>query len=209
MACSEAPKATLRRAIGGSATYGLDQDQTPRNFLFQLECAVMLLSAGATLLEHVTGDLEAAVSGIHVLGECKRPSSEVKLELRLREGIKQIADRREEGDGKVGLIFVDVTTLANRDQTYWNVQSEDEAHQHWNFWVRQVTTIVGNRLTPLLRDPRMAGAMCRLKQSYWTDGWCNFQSWLGIPNPKARPSAAHVLDDLGKKLRNVRPAIPL
>ena len=195
-------EATLRRAIGGSATYGLDQDQTPRNFLFQLECAVTLLSAGANLLEHETGDLEASVAGINVLGECKRLSSDAQLERRVREGIQQISNRREDGDEKVGLVFVDVTTLANKGQNYWNVQSEDDAQQHWTVWMRQWKTGVGTRLTPLSTNKHMAGAMCRLQQSSWTDsdGWVNFQWWLGIPNPNARLSAAHVLDYLGDRL---------
>ncbi|MEO7433237.1 MAG: hypothetical protein ABIR62_14655 [Dokdonella sp.] len=176
----------------GNPLYSGDRNHHPRNIMFEMFCACMLLDVGLTLSPSDMGDISAELSGRRFLFECKRPSSERMLEQRVREASKQIQDRRI--GRAVGVVLLDITLLMNRSLQYWEISDEQEGSDVFADHIKLMRVELHDRLIPQLRDRDDAFIGCY----WWTPMWNSAQGhwviqsrWLLLGSRRCSEMAWH------------------
>jgi hypothetical protein len=168
---------------------GLDLDARGRNFLFELECACLLLDIGFLLTDSGDGDIAATWEGNRVLGECKRPKAPAQVLTRISKASRQIESRRTKGE--IGIVFLDLTVVVNPLDAHYCVAKPEEARHILNGALR----VNSERLFLGMRSfgsPSDACICARLKFTFWhtiDHYWLFYSKWMSIPNPNASVTA--------------------
>lgn len=172
-------------ATAGNRFYAHDVDHRGRNFLFELECACLLLDCDIALALSTDGDLAATWDGHRLLGECKRPSSPAGVLRRIAQASDQIEERRKGDD--LGVVFVDLTVVVNPELEHYPVESEEHAAALMNQTMRGNAPILYERSIRRLKSDYDAGIYTRLTRPFWYAKelrWLFHSKWMSFPNPR-------------------------
>lgn len=181
----------LKQATGGERFYA-DDTAPPfaRNFLFELECASLLVDLGLTLTRS-TGDLAAVgLGGYRILGECKQPTGGPERQvIAVQTAVKQLQDNRI--DDEIGLVFLDLSLAANLRQDHFYTDTDANASAA----IRATIHTNKERLHELLAGHLGANdalILARLALPFWnltTRGWIYQSRWFDLPNRHASANA--------------------
>lgn len=108
---------TLKQVVSGQDVPQLDVAGASRNYLFELLVAARFSAAGyniqfdSAIDDEAETDVVAKRDGYVVYSECKRLSSEKKLEAKIKEAAKQLIRKIvNSSDDFFGLIFIDISS---------------------------------------------------------------------------------------------------
>ena len=106
----------LTTICGGDPVFTSESGHDPgRNLCFELITAAMLQTNGGRSKLQSPSDVSATFGGMHLLVECKRPTTMPALGRRLKEGYRQLSEIRRKGYGGFGAIALDVSAIVNPD----------------------------------------------------------------------------------------------
>lgn len=105
----------LKKATSGQAFRNIANNDSSRDFFFELTLATRLINAGYSVTLNELADAVADISGIKVFFECKRITSQKMVKNRVKHASTQLKKRflNEISDNVKGIICLNVTELLN------------------------------------------------------------------------------------------------
>lgn len=187
----------MSQAVRGKRFYANDVDPNGRNFLFEIECAVLLLRMGMALKQSCDGDLAAEWIGVAVLGECKRPSGSLRaFGKRIKQASEQIQSRRT--NDEIGMVFLDLSLGINPDLDHYICESEEHSLATAKEIAWRSAQLLYERACRGLRSPHDAALFCHLDLPFFVGGtWVIHNRWISIDNPLANTGAQAIHSAMG------------
>lgn len=107
---------SLRKIVSGQDVPELKDAGVSRNYLFELLVAVRFAAIGYQIDFDFVTDVVAKKDGNVVYAECKRISSEKKLEANIKDAAEQLSEAmRYIPDRPSGIVFIDVSSCVEAD----------------------------------------------------------------------------------------------
>jgi hypothetical protein len=105
----------LKKATAGQAFRNIANNDSSRDFFFELTLAARLINAGYSVTVNELADAVADISGAKVFFECKRITSQKMVKDRVKHASTQLKKRflNEISDKTKGIIYLNVTELLN------------------------------------------------------------------------------------------------
>lgn len=123
----------ISKAINGLDFLEKSNACEARNFLFELSIAANLKNAGYTIDFDDDTDVIGLKNGYRLYGECKRISSKNKFEHNFKKAGKQLNNRiSSNGNGKYGIIFLDISALICENIPKLPFNNTSEANFYFN-----------------------------------------------------------------------------
>ncbi len=194
----------LGEIIGGGLTVWDDaREAKARDFQFELTSAVELLECGAELsreMDHRAVDVECVLSGIRVFVECKRIRTVENFRRRVAEGIEQIERRRSQVDG-IGMVFVDASLAASKPGELLSCDTSADVQRIAQPLLSQQAVRLADAIGAI-GGRRFGGVVVMNSTQFFVrgEGLVEYRGWIGIDNPRARPAARQVYNQLANQV---------
>lgn len=165
----------LKRSVGGPDDKYSEGDKrsADRNYFFEVAIGARLHRAGLLAAfpydSPKYGDVETTVLGRNIKIQCKRLSSERKIEYRCREAMRQLKTNWDERPDSFGFIALDVSKIINVDSKLLIAQSKLHANE---LFTQYFQDIVDEHIAKLAKIPgffeeRCIGLMLYSSQMYY------------------------------------------